>query len=283
MALLSAAAADHHMTPFILVVDDFEDNRDLYVTALRDCGYRAEGAANGKEALDRIEETQPALVVMDLSMPVVDGWEATNRIKSDPKTAHITVVAVTSHATPSGLRDAVDAGADAVVTRPCLPEDLLMRVRALLPPRRAPVTSGRRVVLLVDDDDDSRRLFTFVLLRHGFEVVTATSSVEVVAALALQRADVLIVNEHSDEGAAAVTLENICAEDRPVVRVVVTRFDGPEALRRNQSAGFHVLAGLPCTPYDIEPLLRARLLSADEGHQAENELAVFRGGFADCG
>jgi len=82
----------------------------------------------------------------------------------------------TYHATQTGLRDAIDAGADAVVTRPCLPEDLRMGVRALLPPRSPAAMPGRRVVLRVDEDDDSRRLFTFVLLRHGFEVVTSRAA-----------------------------------------------------------------------------------------------------------
>src|SRR5690349_11342438 len=207
MRTRSAAASrppehDPEIAPLILVVDDFDDNRGLYATSLRESGFRVEEATNGREALEKIAQAHPALVIMDLSMPVLDGWEATTRIKSDEKTAHITVVAVTSHATEKGLRAATDAGADDVVTRPCLPEDLLMRVRALLTPRPAAAVPRRPVVLLVDEDDDSRRLFTFVLLRFGFEVVATTSGADAVVALGLQRADVLVVHESAD-GAAS--------------------------------------------------------------------------------
>lgn len=69
---------------------------------------------------------------MDLSMPVLDGWEATKRIKADPRTADILVLAVTAHATKYGLQDVRDFGADEVLSKPCLPDELLRHVRELL-------------------------------------------------------------------------------------------------------------------------------------------------------
>ncbi len=117
----------------MLVVDDFADNRELYASALADAGYPVEQAENGQEALDFIGAHRPAVVVMDLSMPVLDGWEATKRIKSDPATADVVVIALTGHATNFGLQRAKEAGADAVLTKPCLPQDLLALLRSLLP------------------------------------------------------------------------------------------------------------------------------------------------------
>jgi two-component system cell cycle response regulator DivK len=119
--------------PLVLVVDDFDDNRLLYVTTIADAGYAVDEASNGQEALDKIGSTRPAVIIMDLSMPVIDGWEATRRIKADPRTADIVIIAVTGHATNYGLQKAREAGAEAVLTKPCLPEDLLRTISALVP------------------------------------------------------------------------------------------------------------------------------------------------------
>jgi two-component system cell cycle response regulator DivK len=117
--------------PLVLVVDDFADNRELYAAMLEDAGYAVEQAENGQEALDLIGRRRPAVVVMDLSMPVLDGWEATRRIKQNPETSDIVIIAVTGHATNFGLQRAREAGADAVLTKPCLPQDLLALLRSL--------------------------------------------------------------------------------------------------------------------------------------------------------
>lgn len=132
----SSARAASTVAPVVLVVDDFDDNRLLYTSTIAEAGYPVEEARDGREALTRIGETRPAVIIMDLSMPVLDGWEATRRIKADPRTADILVIAVTGHRTYYGLQQARDAGADVVLTKPCLPQDLLGVMRALLKKRR---------------------------------------------------------------------------------------------------------------------------------------------------
>jgi CheY-like chemotaxis protein len=121
----ASAATD----PLVLVVDDFEDNRAMYVEYLQFQGMRVAEAVNGEEAVTRTKQLLPAVVVMDLSLPVMDGWEATRRIKADPKTAHIHVIALTGHAEPAHAKKALDAGCDDFVPKPCLPEDLLAKIR----------------------------------------------------------------------------------------------------------------------------------------------------------
>lgn len=116
----------------ILVVDDFEDARELYAESLEAAGFMVEQAANGQEALDRIAARKPALVLMDLSMPVLDGWQATRLIKADAGTADVFVIALTGHGTHAGLRLATEAGADAILSKPCAPADVIAQVRALL-------------------------------------------------------------------------------------------------------------------------------------------------------
>jgi len=117
----------------VLVVDDFDDNRVLYAEMLEEAGYVVKQATNGIEAMEMVRSFRPALIVMDLSMPVLDGWEATRQIKADPATADIVIIALTSHATNYGLAQAKDAGAEAVLTKPCLPADLLGIVSVLMP------------------------------------------------------------------------------------------------------------------------------------------------------
>ena len=87
--------------PLVLVVDDFEDNRAMYVEYLQFQGLRVAEAVNGEEAVERAIALLPAVIIMDLSLPVMDGWEATRRIKGDPRTKHIKVVALTGHAEPA--------------------------------------------------------------------------------------------------------------------------------------------------------------------------------------
>ena len=115
--------------PLILVVDDFEDNRAMYVEYLQFQGFRVEEAVNGEEAVKLAQLHMPDVIVMDLSLPVMDGWEATRRVKSDPKTKDIRVIALTGHAEPAHAKKALDAGCDDFVAKPCLPDQLAARIR----------------------------------------------------------------------------------------------------------------------------------------------------------
>src|SRR5207237_10118111 len=96
------------------------------------CGFDVEQAANGIEALQRAVDAHPDIILMDLSLPVMDGWEATRRLKADSRTAHIPVVALTGHALAGISEGAKQAGCDAFVTKPCLPEDLVKEIRKVL-------------------------------------------------------------------------------------------------------------------------------------------------------
>jgi len=124
--------------PLVLIVDDFEDNRMMYAQFLTFSGFRVAEAANGKEALEKAGQLLPDLIVMDLSLPVMDGWEATRRLKTDERTRRIPVLALTGHALGRHSEGAKEAGCDGFVTKPCLPEDLIVEIRRMLeggPPR----------------------------------------------------------------------------------------------------------------------------------------------------
>ncbi len=118
--------------PLILVVEDYPDAREMYAEYLRFSGFRVAEARNGEEALARARQEVPDVVLMDLALPLMDGWEATRRLKSDPRTASTLVVALTGHALAGHAEGARRAGCDAFVTKPCLPDDLVNRIRAVL-------------------------------------------------------------------------------------------------------------------------------------------------------
>jgi two-component system cell cycle response regulator DivK len=118
--------------PLILVVDDYEDAREMYAEYLRFCGFRVAEARNGNEALEQAFTQMPDLILMDLSLPGMDGWEATRQLKADERTRQIPVVALTGHALAGASEGAKKAGCDSFVTKPCLPDDLVVEVRRML-------------------------------------------------------------------------------------------------------------------------------------------------------
>jgi CheY-like chemotaxis protein len=118
--------------PCVLLVDDYPDAREMYSEYLQFSGFDVVEAANGIEALKHALEAAPDIILMDLSLPVMDGWEATRRLKSDNRTAGIPVVALTGHALAGISEGAKKAGCDAFVTKPCLPEDLVKEIRKVL-------------------------------------------------------------------------------------------------------------------------------------------------------
>lgn len=125
-------AAAPARAPLILIVDDFADNREMYTQFLEFCGFRVAGATNGYEALEKASALAPDLVVMDLSLPGLDGWEATRRLKADAHTRDIPVIALTGHALAGHSKGAMEAGCDAFITKPCLPERLMEEIKSML-------------------------------------------------------------------------------------------------------------------------------------------------------
>jgi two-component system cell cycle response regulator DivK len=120
----------------ILVVEDNVFNRDLIQRFLEPEGYDVVVARDGAEGLERAVADEPDLVLMDMSLPVVDGWEATRRLKADPATARIPVIALTAHAMLGDREKALEAGCDDYDTKPIDIERLLAKIRALLSARQ---------------------------------------------------------------------------------------------------------------------------------------------------
>jgi CheY-like chemotaxis protein len=113
----------------VLLIDDVDDNTDMYAQYLEFEGFEVQTALDGDVGVEKAHALRPKVIVMDLSMPVVDGWQATRALKADEATRAIPIIVLTAHAL-SGTADTVAAaGADAYLVKPCLPEDLAAEVR----------------------------------------------------------------------------------------------------------------------------------------------------------
>lgn len=118
--------------PLVLIVEDQHDLRLLYVQHLTLSGFDVIEASDGAGAIDCTSSQFPDVVLMDLSLPILDGWEATRRLKGDDRTAHIPVVALTAHDGAGELEEATLAGCDWFVPKPCPPDALITEVRRVL-------------------------------------------------------------------------------------------------------------------------------------------------------
>ena len=129
------------MTKRILVVEDQEDNRQILRDLLASADYEMDEAENGQEALDAVVRQRPDLILMDIQLPIMDGYEATRRIKADPVLRTIPIIAVTSHALTGGEEKARAAGCDDFVPKPYSPRQLLAKIREYLPSEKPPTES----------------------------------------------------------------------------------------------------------------------------------------------
>ena len=119
--------------PKILLVEDNEMSRDMLARRLARKGYQVAVAADGRAGLDCARSESPDLILMDLSLPVMDGWEAMARLKGDASTRAIPIIALTAHAMAGDREQAMQAGCQDYDTKPVEFERLLGKIRALLP------------------------------------------------------------------------------------------------------------------------------------------------------
>jgi CheY-like chemotaxis protein len=118
----------------ILLVEDNEMNRDMLSRRLTRNGFEVVIAVNGQEGVDLAASSMPDLILMDMSLPILDGWEATRQVKANPATKAIPVIALTAHAMVADKEKALAAGCDEFDTKPVELPRLLEKIKALLPP-----------------------------------------------------------------------------------------------------------------------------------------------------
>jgi two-component system cell cycle response regulator DivK len=118
--------------PKILLIEDNEMNRDMLSKRLERKGYGVVMAIDGHRGISAAEEEAPDLILMDMNLPEIDGWEATRRLKSQETTRHVPVIALTAHAMVSDRQKALEAGCDDYETKPVEFQRLLSKIQALL-------------------------------------------------------------------------------------------------------------------------------------------------------
>lgn len=117
----------------ILVVEDNEDNRDMLMRRLQRRGYEVLTAVDGQEGVDNARSQVPDLILMDMGLPVMDGWTATRLLKDDPATAHIPIIGLSANAMAGDSERGIAAGCDDYDTKPVELNRLLEKIQALLP------------------------------------------------------------------------------------------------------------------------------------------------------
>jgi two-component system, cell cycle response regulator DivK len=118
--------------PLVLLVEDYDDTREMYRDYLEFCGFEVATACDGVEAVEKATALLPDVILMDLSLPIMDGWEATRRLKSSPETAALKIIALSAYPASTGGSSVQEPGCDDFIAKPCLPPDLVDRLVAFL-------------------------------------------------------------------------------------------------------------------------------------------------------
>lgn len=127
----SAAPGTLSERKVILVAEDADDLREMYRAWMELANLRMIEAIDGVQAVELTRQHQPDAILMDLSMPRLDGWEACRQLKADIRTRHIPIIAISAHGYPDAQRRAIEAGCDHFIAKPCTPDTLEMCLRGL--------------------------------------------------------------------------------------------------------------------------------------------------------
>lgn len=122
----------------VLVVDDYVDSREMCAEYLALCGFRVEQAASGEEALAKSAAMRPDVILMDLTLPDIDGLEVTRRLKADTETSGIAIIALTGHAMGEHSAEAQEAGCVSFLVKPCHPDLMVEEIKRVLAGPEAP-------------------------------------------------------------------------------------------------------------------------------------------------
>ncbi len=158
----------------ILYVEDNDDNVYMLKPRLERKGYEVLIAGDGKEGIYLTNNKNPDLILMDMELPVLDGWEATKHLKKDPNTRHIPIIALSALALEEDRNRAIDAGCDDFDSKPVDFDSLMKKIYSFLPDDSEPIIENKIVdenqskILIVDDDDNNRYTLSEYLKREGF-------------------------------------------------------------------------------------------------------------------
>jgi two-component system, cell cycle response regulator DivK len=251
-----AHALDRRHRPVVLLVDDLADQRELYRQYLEFAGYEVAVARDGFEAVDCALHVHPDVVIMDLAMPGMDGFETTQRLKALDATRGIPVIALTAHG-ELPREWALAAGCAAYLKKPCYPHDLAVEIAAVLdkahafrPEFAAPHSEpDHALVLVVDGSVGDRELFAEYLEYRGCVVSVSLSAAAAVADAQRLRPDVIVLDLDLPRMAGWELLKSLRRD--PVLRataVVGLSRAATDAQREDARARGASLVSKPCEP-----------------------------------
>lgn len=239
--------------PLILLVDDYEDALDIYGEYLRYRGYRVVVARDGQEAVDMARAHAPALILLDLRMPVLSGLEVVGILRADPAYDRCPIVALTAHALEAERVEALHAGFDEVIPKPCLPDQLAESVARILGNKDA-----GPLVLVATDFEDHARAYTTALVNAGFGVQLARTGREAVAAARRLRPVCAVIDLRLPDMSGWHACGQIKAQpDNPSIRIVVlTQELTQEAASGSVEVGCHAWLMQPTVADDVVEAVR---------------------------
>jgi two-component system cell cycle response regulator len=186
------------MVARILVVEDNPDNLNLMTYLLKAFGHTVLTARNGKEGLESARRELPDLILCDLHMPKMDGFELIRDLRLDPRLANRPVIAVTAYAMRGDDANVLAAGFDGYISKPIVPEEFVGQVERFLRPSDLPV-GKRATILVVDNSPVNLNLMHSTLEPFGFRVISATSAMEGLALARLNAPDLILSDLHMPE------------------------------------------------------------------------------------
>lgn len=132
---MDSEEVDKASSPKILVVEDNQDNREMVVKVLKFNGYQVVEAVDGEEAIEKARTEYPDLILLDIFLPKMDGYEATRRLKGDTSLRNIPIIALTAHAMKGSMEEALAAGCDGYISKPIDVRELPKQIQHFLKPR----------------------------------------------------------------------------------------------------------------------------------------------------
>jgi adenylate cyclase len=211
----------------LLYIEDNEDNIYMLTQRLTKQGFEVLVARDGEHGVALALAERPALVLMDLSLPVVDGWEAARRLKEDPGTKSIPVIALSAHAMAGDREKALTAGCDDYDTKPVDFARLLSKIRTLLSEGGRALTDGEARILVVDDNEDNRYTLTRRLRHEGWtNVAVANDGRQALELLLTQPFDLVLLDLMMPEMSGDEVLARLQLDperrDIPVIMISAT-------------------------------------------------------------
>ena len=265
--LLEVLGATTRTRKLVLLADDSPLIHRHTVPILEDEGYEVRSASDGAEAIELARALGPDLVITDVEMPLVDGYDVCKAIKSDPATARVPVLICSSLGEAADLERGFDAGADDYLVKPVLPEELSTRVRALV---LGSLPASRERILVVDDSPAQRHYVADCLARQGFEVVTADNG-----KVALDKAQVvrpaLVISDYEMPVMTGFELVHAMRRDpelRQIPVIMLTARDSRRDMAQMRAVG--------ASAYLVKPFSQDKCIALVERTLAERRLIAYK-------